>query len=200
MSSERKYNFATILYQESAKPDFENVVSNWHIKAFLSPLHDKDKLDDGSPKKPHWHLELMFDSGQYPDHVKAMFVSIGGVGCEILKSKKSYARYLCHLDEIDKPKYDVSMVKEFGGADYKSMIEGGGSKAEIYGKIMDYIDDTNCKSYSQLLRYSRRLEPDWFAVLCKNGMVIKDYLRSKNWDDEQAAIETKDVKPWKEKG
>lgn len=182
--NERHYNYATILYKESVKPDFENVISNWHIKAFLSPLHDGDYTEEGKPKKPHWHLLLMFDSGQYDNHVKEMFVSIGGVGSEIVKSKKSYARYLCHLDDPGKKLYDVSMVKEFGGADYKSIIEGGGSKSEVYGKIMEYIDDCHIRSYAQLLRYARHFEPDWFSVLCKNGMVIKDYLKSNNFDND----------------
>lgn len=196
--NDRKYNWACILYKESAKPQFENDISNWHIKAFLSPLHDGDFKDDGvTPKKEHWHLMVMFDNGKSYDTVKEKFVSIGGVGCEALDSKKAYARYLCHLDNPDKKQYNIENVVEFGGANYKMTIQGGKDKCEIYAKIMDYIDDCNFRSYSQLLRYARRLEPEWFAVLCKNGMVIKDYLRSKNWDDDAAKIENKDSKPWK---
>lgn len=175
--------FATELYPESVKPDYENIISNWHIRAFLSPLHDKDVKDDGTPKKAHYHLMLMFDNAKSDKAVREMCVSIGGVGLEIIASKVGYARYLCHLDNPEKAQYDINDVKEFGGANYKQMIAEK-SKTEIYIQIIRYIDECHIKSYAQLLRYAMNFEPDWFTALCKNGIVIKDYMRSNNFDND----------------
>lgn len=60
MSDSRKRCFATILYTDSCAPDFMQKLESMHIPAFLSPLHDRDLKEDGSIKKPHYHLMLMF--------------------------------------------------------------------------------------------------------------------------------------------
>lgn len=196
---DKHYNYATTIYPESAIENFKDAIANWHVQAFLSPLHDKDVNDDGSRKKAHWHLEVMFRNGRSESAVRELFVSIGGVGCEILKDKVAYARYLCHLDEKGKKVlYNLEDVVEFGGADYKKVIENcGRSKFEVYGEIMDYIDTVHCKSYAQLLRYARKFEPDWFSTLCKNGMVVKDYMRSNNFDEEMRDDAKPDITAWK---
>lgn len=174
--------FATELYPESVKPDYLAIIDSWHIQALLSPLHDKDVKEDGTPKKPHYHLELLYSTGRTEESVRKDTVSIGGVGLEILKSKVGYARYLCHLDNPEKAQYDPKDVKEFGGINYMSLIETK-NKSHVYADIIKYIDDTHIKSYAQLLRYAMRFEPIWFETLCKNGIVIKDYLRSNNFDN-----------------
>lgn len=175
--------FATELYPESVKPDYLSIIDGWHIQALLSPLHDKDVNEDGSLKKPHYHLELLYSTGRTADAVRKDVVSIGGVGLEILKSKVGYARYLCHLDNPEKAQYDPKDVVEFGGVNYLSLIETK-NKSQVYSDIIRYIDECHIKSYAQLLRYAMNFEPLWFETLCKNGIVIKDYLRSNNFDND----------------
>lgn len=181
----RACNFATILYQESVVDNYISIIDSWHVKGHLSPLHDKDTLDDGTPKKPHWHLLLHFDSARWPDAVREKFISIGGVGCEVVDSYGGYARYLCHLDNPKKAQYKVEDVRSFGGACYEDDIVKGQNKFMVYAEIMDYIDTCHIRSYAQLLRYARHFKKEWFQALCKNGMVIKDYLRSNNFDNDQ---------------
>lgn len=179
--------FATELYPESVKPDYINIIESWHIQALLSPLHDRDKTVDGKLKKAHYHLELLYPTGRTEESVRKDVVSIGGVGLEILKSKVGYARYLCHLDNPEKAQYDPKDVKEFGGINYMSLIETKNNN-QIYADIIKYIDDCHIKSYAQLLRYAMHFQPTWFEALCKNGIVIKDYLRSNNFDNDSNLI------------
>lgn len=43
--------FATIVYPESAPADWIQIIKDTHVPTLISPLHDKDILPDGSPKK-----------------------------------------------------------------------------------------------------------------------------------------------------
>lgn len=48
--NERNRIFATVIYPESAPENFKDIISDWHIEAFLSPLHDKDINATGEAK------------------------------------------------------------------------------------------------------------------------------------------------------
>ena len=52
---------AGILYTDSAPADWQDRIADLHMMALVSPLHDSDVQADGSPKKPHYHIMLIFD-------------------------------------------------------------------------------------------------------------------------------------------
>lgn len=68
--NERNRIFATVIYPESAPENFKDIISDWHIEAFLSPLHDKDINATGEAKKPHYHLLVKFQGLKSDDQVK----------------------------------------------------------------------------------------------------------------------------------
>ena len=94
----RVRNFATVVYPESAPKDWQDILSSHCVPAFTSPLHDKATNPTGEPKKPHYHVVLMFEGKQSIEQFQEIFNTIGGDGCEVVKSLRSYARYLGHLD------------------------------------------------------------------------------------------------------
>ena len=54
------------------------------------------------------------------------------------------------------------------------------------GEMMDFCDSNGIRSYASLMSYARDQRMDWFRVLCDCGtMVIKEYLKSRSWDDQQ---------------
>ena len=88
-----------------------------HVAALVSPLHDRDTNPSGEPKKPHYHVLLMFESpADYESKVAPIFAEIGAVGRETVNSARGYARYLCHLDNPEKAQYSPSEVRCMGGA------------------------------------------------------------------------------------
>ena len=119
---ERKRNYATLVYPDSAPENWQEILSELKIPVFISPLHDKDVNADGKPKKPHYHVQFIFDGKKSDDQFKEIIAKFGGVGVEDVQSLRGYARYLCHLDNPDKAQYNTSMVKALGGADYFSVI------------------------------------------------------------------------------
>lgn len=181
-TSKRTRNFATVVYPESAPDDWQDILSAQFIPAFISPLHDQDINPGGEPKKPHYHVVIMFDSVKTREQAQAVFTLIGGVGCEVVQSIRGYSRYLCHLDNPEKAQYKQEDVRSLSGADYIATIGLVLDKYKAIGEMIDYCELNNIVSYSELLVYCRQERFDWFRVLCDNGtVVIKEYLKSKTW-------------------
>lgn len=178
----RTRNFATIVYVESAPVNWQDVLNEMHIPAFISPYHDADILPTGEPKKPHYHVMIMFDAVKTTEQAREVFDAIGGVGCEKLQSLRGYARYLCHLDSPDKVQYDTADVQALYGADYNATISLVTDKYKAIGEMIDFCEDNCVISFSDLLVYARRERFDWFRVLSDSGSVVmREYLKSKSW-------------------
>lgn len=182
----RTRNYATVVYPESAPSEWQEILSQQFVPAFISPLHDQDVNPTGEPKKAHYHVLIMFDSVKTKDQAEAIFKLIGGVGCEVVQSIRGYARYLCHLDNPEKAQYKQESVRSLCGADYSATIGLVTDKYKAIGEMIDYCKDNNIVSYSDLLEYCRMERFDWFRVLCDNGTVVmKEYLKSKSWTNCQ---------------
>lgn len=94
----RTRNYACIVYPDSAPENWQNIVAESKIPCFISPLHDKDVNPDGTPKKPHYHVMVMYDGPKTEEQAKAFFSTFNGVGPEVVNSVRGYARYLKHMD------------------------------------------------------------------------------------------------------
>jgi len=174
--------FATVVYPDSAAENWQAVLSEQFVPAFISPLHDLDVNPDGEIKKPHWHVMLMFDGKKSTDQAQDLFSLISGIGCEVVQSIRGYARYLCHLDNPEKHQYSPEDVRSFCGADYNGVIGLVIDKYKSIREMIDYVNENDIYSYSELLDYSSHERFDWFRVLCDNGtVVIREYLKSRLW-------------------
>ena len=181
-SNLRVRNFATVVYPDSAPNNWQDILVQHFVPAFISPLHDKDTNPTGEPKKPHYHVMLMFDGKKSISQVTEIFDTINGVGCEIVNCLRGYSRYLCHLDNPEKAQYNVDDVRCLCGADYSSCIGLATDKYKAIREMMHYCIDNSIYSYSDLLLYCSEEHTDWFRVLCDNGtVVIKEFLKSRSW-------------------
>lgn len=182
----RTRNFATVVYPESAPEDWQEILSQHFVPAFISPLHENDFNPTGEPKKPHYHVVIMFDGKKTIEQAKEVLESIGGVGCEVVKSIRGYARYLCHLDNPEKAQYEASQVRSLCGADYMSTIGLAIDKYIAIGEMQDFCEKYNVISFYALSKYARLHRPDWHRILCDCGAVyMREYLKSKQWSEEQ---------------
>lgn len=180
----RARNFATVIYPESVPANWKDILSDAHIPVFVSPLHDKDINPTGEPKKPHYHVIVMYEGKKSREQVLELFSSFGGVGLEVVSSVRGYARYLCHLDNPEKAQYDTSDVLCLGGSDYLDVIGLPVDRYKAIGEMIDFAIENGNSSYSDLLIYSKQYRPDWFRVLCDNGsFVMKEFLKSYEWTE-----------------
>lgn len=181
-------NFATIFYDLDDKNnmiDKINKINDLHIEAYLSPVHDRDVFADGTPKKPHHHLLLCFNGSRKVEFGQKIVAKLGGVGTELVYSKIGMARYLCHLDNKDKPLYDTNNVISFCG-DYNQFLKTPESRDFLLSQIFDFIDGHNMTSLSKLIRHARVHEPAWWHFLQKrqNTSLILDYMKSFKYEIE----------------
>jgi len=186
----RTRNFATVVYPESAPTNWQEVLSEHHVLAFISPLHDKDINPDDTPKKPHFHVLVMFEGVKTDEQVKELFATIGGVGLERVNTLRGYARYLCHLDNPEKHQYSPDDVRSFCGANYIEVIGLATDKYQAIYEMVDFCEENDIISYKELFLYARLHRNDWSRVLCDNGTyVIKEYVKSRAWEKEEARRE-----------
>lgn len=179
-------NFATVVYPDSAPADWQSILSDLCIPCFVSPLHDSDKNPTGEDKKPHWHVMFMFEGVKTYEQVDEVVKKIGGVGLENLQSIRGYARYLCHLDNPDKHKYNVDDVVSFGGADYTSVIGLAVDRYKAIKEMMNFCKDNDIHSYAVLCDWCSENRMDWFRLLCDNASyVIKEYIKSLKWTNKE---------------
>lgn len=177
-NSGRTRIYATIVYPESAPEDWLDKLKSECVPAFVSPLHDQDINPDGEIKKPHYHVMVMFDGVktiQQWDDFKSLF---GGVGNEIVQSKRGYARYLCHLDNPEKYRYNVDDVICIAGADYPDVISRDSDKYATIRQMINFVRNNHITSYTDLMDHAMEFEPDWYRALCDNSsFVINTYIQ-----------------------
>lgn len=178
----RTRNYATCVYLDSAPSNWREIVSDAKIPCFISPLHDKDFNADNTPKKPHYHVFVMYDSVKTKEQATEFFKSFGGVGCETVNSLRGYARYLCHLDNPEKHQYSVDDVTSFGGADYMQAIGTAADKAKAIREMLAYIEENDITCFADLAMYSSINRSDWFDALINScAYFIKEYIKSRTW-------------------
>lgn len=181
----RTRNYATVVYPESAPENWQDILSDHLVPAFISPLHDKDKNPTGEDKKAHHHVVLAFEGPKTKEQAEAIFKSIGGVGCEVVQSLRGYARYLCHLDNPEKHQYPIDEVRSLCGADYATAISLVTDKYKAIGEMQDFCDKYNVFSFYALSNYARKHRTDWQRVLCDSGSVfMREWLNSRKWSIE----------------
>ena len=61
MKNVKKRYWAMILYPESAPDNWKDKLVESGIQCAVSPLHDKDKNADNTPKKAHYHIILCYE-------------------------------------------------------------------------------------------------------------------------------------------
>lgn len=185
MSKSKSFrNFACIVYPESAPKNWRSILENFHVPAAVSPCHNHDFLESGDPEKPHFHVLVHFSGKKTPSSVCKMFLSFGGVGCEIVQDLTGYSQYLCHINVHDerKAKYNPEDVVCYAGFDYMKHAFILQDTDPIFEDMIRFIEDNSFLSFSQFLLYCLNHNKLWFKVLQKKGIyVIKEFLKSKTW-------------------
>ena len=181
-SVQRYRNFATVVYPESAPKDWKDTISKLAIPGFISPLHDKDVNPTGEPKKPHYHVLIMFDGKKSKEQVSVVFGSFGGVGCEVVNSARGYARYLCHLDNPEKAQYSTDKVTCLAGSDYLNTIGTSADKFKSIQEMQEFCDRYDVSSFYLLSKYAMAHRSDWAKVLIETSSIyMKEWLKSRQW-------------------
>lgn len=154
------------------------------VPSLISPIHDSDVKEDGKKAKPHCHVVSFWEQPQRYNVVLSILQK--GCGFEGVKyiqpvsNLRAMMRYLIHLDNPEKVKYNPRDVIEVAGAQYVLDEETASEQ------VISYILDNHVDRMTKLLQHFTPNpsctkwiinNPGLVKTLCKEqiDMVRKDY-------------------------
>lgn len=187
--------FCCILYPDSTTYNVDKIIKSLaeeHLTFAVSPLHDRDLEDDGSPKKGHFHLLLAYTSATTLCNIRGWFNACGLPVSElhsvrVCASGVGYFRYLTHKDNPEKVQYNFNDIRIFNDYDdiFKKFANTESDKIDKLIHIFQIVDELNTISFHNLIQYLMLNERDLFKLLtCSSALAIcvKEYQRSLEYD------------------
>lgn len=179
--SNRTRNWTVFQYDDSAPENWRELLDEKHIEWVESPIHDRDLNADGTKKKPHRHLLLMFGGVKSYEQVVDFIQFLNCPIPQRCHNAKALIRYMAHLDNPEKAQYSISDIKGHGGVDIAEMLRP--SSSERYALIKEmgsFIKDKEITEFQDIFDYAmaNRFD-DWFPLLCdSSAFVINQYIKS----------------------
>lgn len=187
--------FCAILYPDSTTYDTDNVIkclAKEHFTFAVSPIHDKDVEEDGSPKKGHYHLLLAYSSATTLNNINRWFKACGLPESDlhsvrVCASGVGYYRYLTHKDNPEKAQYNDNDIRIFNDFDdlFKKFSKTASDKIDDLVRIFQIVDELNTISFHSLIQYLMLNERDLFKMLTSSSALaicVKEYQRSLEYD------------------
>ena len=88
------------------------------------------------------------------------------------------ARYLCHLDQPEKHRYEINEVVSIGAIDYAMLVMSSRDEDEMLDAIFQCMDINNLQTYPQIVRFTRENHPEWkILVYRKYTRQISEYAK-----------------------
>lgn len=187
--------FCAILYPDSTTYDTDNVIkalAKEHLTFSVSPVHDKDVEEDGSPKKAHYHLLLVYSSATTLNNIRGWFKACGMPESDlhsvrVCASGVGYYRYLTHKDNPEKAQYDDNDIRVFNDSDqlFKKFSKTLSEKIDDLVRIFQIVDELKTISFHTLIQYLMLNERDLFKLLTSSSALaicVKEYQRSLEYD------------------
>lgn len=177
----RARTWTFVLYEDSAPENWHELLDEEHIEWIESPWHDKDVNADGTPKKKHKHILLIFKGKKSYEQIKVITDKLKQPIPQRCHDAKGLVRYFTHQDNPEKAQYNVADIVGHGGADVSDFLRP--SNTERYALIRDmmmYIRSKGVVEFQDLMDYAADEHfNDWFPLLCDNSaFVIGQYIKS----------------------
>ena len=175
----KKRNWAFVLYLDSAPYDWKEILKIKGLPFAVSPLHDKDINDDGTPKKPHYHIILVFGAPTTYNNVKSITDELNQPIPIPLESVRGMYRYFTHKDNPEKYQYNENDITLYNAFDVTEVL----NNFEVFQclkEIQSLICELSILEYCDLLDYL--LQSDYMElwnVACSHTLFLNTYITSK---------------------
>ena len=193
MAESQKYRdrkFVAVLYPE----DETHAACMEKLKTggynFAAILHDKDVQEDGTPKKPHWHIVLRFKNAVWNTAI-AKDLGITSNYLEACKDVDASLLYLVHFGNEEKAQYNIEEV--FGPLSLKlATLLADTDEGTRALNILEIIENTPGPiGYSELLR--KVAAAGLYADLRRMGSFAVGLMKEHNYeftrpDDHNAGV------------
>ena len=182
MHNVKKRAWALIGYPDSLPSDWKDFLLHTGLEIAISPLHDKDINPDNTPKKPHYHIILVYQNPTTYKNVKDNICDY--LNCTIpqpLEAVKGYYRYLTHLDNPEKYQYNDSEIITLNGFDSSNYTNMTLNEITTYlNKITDFIEQLQITEYRDLIVLLKKDEELRFLlpIALSKTLVLNAYIKS----------------------
>ena len=178
----KKREWTFVIYPESAPQDWRDIIRQRGLLAAASPLHDRDINADGTPKKPHYHIIVVYDGPTTYNNVLALSQGeLCGTIPKVLDSPRGMYTYFTHEDNPEKAQYERKDIEHFNGFNITDLCMLKASEIqEIKLRVLDFIDDNDIFEYADLVRYLRLAEmKDEAQVAMESTFFFDKYITSR---------------------
>lgn len=146
--------------------NWRDIITETHVPVIVSPLHDKDLNLDGSEKKPHYHILVMYSGPKTLLQFSETFLEpLNTEIYQVADDVGGCARYCCHLNETDKVKYSVKDIQCFNGANFEEVAFTVSEEYELIKTIMDFARENRIYYYWDLCDYALTVDRSWCKII-----------------------------------
>lgn len=187
--------FCAVLYPSSSTYDVDKLIkalAEEHLTFAVSPIHNRDVEEDGSPKKEHYHLLLAYASATTLNNIKGWFKACGMPESDlhsvrVCASGVGYYRYLTHMDNPEKAQYAAKDIRVFNDSDelFKKFSKSASDRIDDLARIFQIVDELNTISFHSLIQYLMLNERDLFKLITSSSALaicVKEYQRSLEYE------------------
>lgn len=185
----KKRNWTFVLYPESAPSDWREILKISGLMAAVSPLHDKDTNPTGEPKKPHYHILLVYSGPTTYNAVAKFTASLNSTVPQALESVRGMYRYFSHKDNPEKYQYNEADIVSFNGFNIADLVELTRSEVnELKAKVLKLIREVGITEYSGLIDFllDNGMTSE-YDVAINNTLFFNTYICSKRNAERQEA-------------
>lgn len=178
----KKREWTFVLYPESAPADWRDIIRQRGLIAAASPLHDRDINADGTPKKPHHHIIVVYDGPTTYANVSALSVGeLHGTIPKVLDSPRGMYTYFTHEDNPEKAQYRKEDIEHFNNFNITDLCMLKQSEIfEIKKRVISFIDDNDIIEYADLIRCLMLAElKDELQVSMESTFFFDKYISSR---------------------
>lgn len=180
----KKRNWTAVCYPESLPENWLDILRQTGLQIAISPLHDKDVEADGeTPKKPHYHLILIYGGPTSFNVVEKVTKALNAPIPKALEAVRGMYRYFTHKDNPEKYQYDEKDIRCLNGFSIMDFVELTKSEVtKIKKSLQQLIREKDFHEYSTFVDYVLdELSDEEYEVASNHTYFFDKYLSSRRW-------------------
>ena len=177
----KKRNWCFILYEDSAPANWKELLQKTGLEIAISPLHNKDLDATGEPKKPHYHIILLFPGPTSGSVVWDLVVGQLNQPIPIpLEGVRGMYRYFTHKDNADKYQYSEKDIEVINGFDINAYADlTSADKSKIKTELIKLIRERIITEYADFIDALIELDKDDYLYIgTTNTVFFNSYITS----------------------
>lgn len=170
-----------LMYPDSMPNNWKEIIEKWYIPVAISPIHDKDKKEDGTIKKPHYHAVIYYNNTTTYNQIKRMIEPLGSEYAEPVISFKGMYEYLTHKNNPEKAQYKEEEITKINFKDINDLTGYSESEIEdIKRTIIEIINKNYIYEFKDIYDYCNQNELyQCTNILSHCTIFFEAYLKSK---------------------